>query len=343
MTAFGATAYWKEHGLILHGGVGSPSSSKPLPGRVLEVLPFENLSSNSNVTKSLNSPGEAPFDHGLSHHAACVLPSALKGHAVLLLVGGWTGRIRSNAVHAFDLQDSQWLPLVEEKSAPGRTDPPVGLSSHTATTINKNLVCVLGREGGVRIQRKFGQLFFLHVEVDKARYWYSEAPFSPSSRSGHTACLTPPSPRSGLVELVVFGGRDSGLIDINGRWKSEDVFPLPESHPALRERLKSSSKLMETIPGGLRHHAMCAVAHDCILIHGGRHFKATPTNNVSGVLYACCGNRQSGVKWYIVNVKTEFKRFSHTLFAHDNELYIYGGFSCDKDKQPSKLFKLELI
>jgi len=47
----------------------------------------------------------------------------------------------------------------------GRVQPPVGLSSHTATAINDNLICVLGREGGIKTQRRFGDLFLLHLQL----------------------------------------------------------------------------------------------------------------------------------------------------------------------------------
>ena len=39
--------------------------------------------------------------------------------------------------------------------------------------------------------------------------------------------------------------------------------------------------------GGLRFHAMLALTSDCILVHGGRNFKAKPSDNVNGYIYAC--------------------------------------------------------
>ena len=67
-----------------------------------------------------------------------------------------------------------------------RCEPPVGLSGHTATLINSKLICVIGREGGIKIQRRFGQMFFLHLDIPHKKYWYSEAPVTIQSRSGHT-------------------------------------------------------------------------------------------------------------------------------------------------------------
>ena len=60
---------------------------------------------------------------------------------------------------------------------------------------------VIGREGGVRIQRKFGQMFFLHLDLDQNQYFYTEAPVLPQSRSGHTTQLAPPF--KGYMDLLV--------------------------------------------------------------------------------------------------------------------------------------------
>jgi hypothetical protein len=84
---------------------------------------------------------------------------------ILILVGGWNGKKRSNSVHAFDLKDKKWIGLKEWTGGRQRVPPPVGLSSHTATAINDKLVCVLGREGGIKTQRRFGDLFLLNLDL----------------------------------------------------------------------------------------------------------------------------------------------------------------------------------
>ena len=43
------------------------------------------------------------------------------------------------------------------------------ISGHTCTMINKSLFCVLGREGGLKIQRKFGDIFLLHINLDQSK------------------------------------------------------------------------------------------------------------------------------------------------------------------------------
>ena len=86
---------------------------------------------------------------------------------MLILIGGWTGKKRSNTVHAFDVVKKGWISLKEWPDGKNRVQPPVGLSNHTATAINDNLICVLGREGGIKTQRRFGDLFLLHLDLGK--------------------------------------------------------------------------------------------------------------------------------------------------------------------------------
>jgi hypothetical protein len=292
---FFAASVWPGRGILVHGGVAKASSQRPLSTLIL--LPVE-----SNYGSEVFLSDQGP---NLSHHGSCIVRS--RGRDILLLVGGWTGSVRTNKVFAFDLEQRVWLTVQEDLKGAGRVDPPVGLSGHTVTSINGQLVCVIGREGGVKTQRKFGQMFFLHFDLGSCLYWYSEAPILPDSRSGHAACLAPPSLR-GLTELVVFGGRDCGLLDVCGRWKAEDVDPLPESHGEVKKRLKLESTPLPTMHG-LRHHAMLALTSSCLLVHGGRHFKATPSKNVSGVLYACVRSRRS-------SFSKSFKVFRNYFFQN---------------------------
>ena len=89
----------------------------------------------------------------------------VKNGEVLILVGGWNGRKRSNSVHAFNLTDQKWICVKEWAGGRGRVPPPVGLSGHTATAINDRLICILGREGGIKTQRRFGDLFLLNLDL----------------------------------------------------------------------------------------------------------------------------------------------------------------------------------
>jgi hypothetical protein len=76
--------------------------------------------------------------------------------------------------------------------------------------------------------------------TDRGQYWYSEAPYKPTSRSGHTALLLPSlkGPASSFG-LFVFGGRDSGDVEMCGQW--------PEAEVAADIRISGSSRLRDLI------------------------------------------------------------------------------------------------
>ena len=129
----------------------------------------------------------------------------------MILTGGWDGKNRTSEVSAFNLKTSKWLTLrhLEDLSR-----PPFGLSGHSCTMIRSSLFCVLGREGGLKIQRRFGDIFLLHINIDTdnhvGTYYWKEAPVKTKSRSGHTALLAPSLRFGGdLYGLFVFGGREN--------------------------------------------------------------------------------------------------------------------------------------
>ena len=132
-----------------------------------------------NIVAVVDSHGPA-----LSHHTGNIVKNAL------VLVGGWDGKNRSSKVHAFHLET---MKLISIDHFEERSNPPFGLSGHSTTMINPSLFCVLGREGGLKIQRKFGDIFLLHLnlESEKGSYWWTEAPVKTKSRSGHATLLAP--------------------------------------------------------------------------------------------------------------------------------------------------------
>ena len=92
--------------------------------------------------------------------------------------------------------------------------------------------------------------------------------------------------------------------------------------------------------GGLRFHAMLALTPDCILVHGGRNFKAKPSDNVNGHLYACL-IVEGKSNWYKVPFLEGFiPRFGHEMVFYDSDLYVVGGFSSDQDKTVEEVKKL---
>ena len=164
-----------EGRVFLHGGLASlKQSGQPLSSLVCwdpETNTVTEVESGT-VTRS--------------HHTANIIGD------VMILTGGWDGKNRTSGVSAFNLKTRKWLTLrhLEELS-----HPPFGLSGHSCTMIRSSLFCVLGREGGLKIQRRFGDIFLLHINIDPetevGTYYWKEAPVKTKSRSGHTAILAP--------------------------------------------------------------------------------------------------------------------------------------------------------
>ena len=138
-----------QDSVYLHGGLPSlKQSGQPLSSLVMWSPSTQSLS-------LVNTSGPA-----LSHHTANLVGD------VMVLTGGWDGKNRSSKVHAVNLLTRQWLRLEHLENI---SRPPFGLSGHTCTTIRPSLFCVLGREGGLKIQRKFGDIFLLHLTLDQGR------------------------------------------------------------------------------------------------------------------------------------------------------------------------------
>ena len=91
---------------------------------------------------------------------------------------------------------------------------------------------------------------------------------------------------------------------------------------------------------GLRFHAMLALTPDCILVHGGRNFKAKPSDNVNGYLFACL-IVEGRSNWYNVPfLEVNIPRFGHELVFYESELYVVGGFASDQDKIIKDVMKI---
>ena len=312
-TGYFASTNWPDHGLLVHGGLRSPSTLTPSNQIVLWKS-----DSKFKLGSLIDDQGPA-----LSHHGSCICQDWL------ILIGGWNGSSRTSRVWAFDLSTSSWKTLKENPKGLNRVEPPVGLSGHSVTKINDGLVCIIGREGSVRMQRKFGQMFFLHLNLESKEYFYNEAPLMPDSRSGHTAQLSP------SLELFVFGGRDSGSMQIYGRPVPEAVKDRPVPKKDLKKLLFEQTNL-EKLKSmmGLRYHAMTIIDSNTIVIHGGRNFKAISGKDVNANMYLW---KKEGMEdsWYLCQFSAPSSRFAHTLIADEDgkRLFIFGGFESEQDSE----------
>ena len=92
---------------------------------------------------------------------------------------------------------------------------------------------------------------------------------------------------------------------------------------------------------GLRYHAMCVLDSDCILIHGGRNFKAISGKDINSSTFLCHKTSDSET-WS--QIKSNILRFAHKLVVHEGQIVIFGGFETDQDHgaaQAKILFEAE--
>ena len=250
-----------------------------------------------------------------SHHSAVEI-----GEKKLALIGGWDGKKRNSDVAVVDLEKKE---IVHLKSLTGRSDP-VGLSGHTANRINdRGDILVVGREGGVREQRRFGDVFGLSLDLERRTYSYREAPFKLHSRSGHSADLLASSSK-----VLLFGGRQSDpwqILDVRAEQRSSF---LHEGHAELLERVLRSARPCE-VKEGLRYHASLNLDGRHVLVHGGENFRAR--ENVSARLLLAKAVKK-GIEWYELETSSRpVPRFGHALLAGRNgKLYTVMGFGLTK-------------
>lgn len=323
---------WPNHGLLVHGGLQSPSARQPQSD--LRLLSVKTQFKEPTV---LDQRGPA-----LSHHASCLVKNVDK-EDVLILIGGWNGHSRTSKVYAYHLVKKVWINLAENPQGPHRVDPPIGLSGHTVTKIHSGLVVVIGREGGIKTQRKFGQMFLLHLNLKDRLYWYTESPLMPASRSGHTASLAPPRPPSGnTCDFLVFGGRDIDHVFKCGKWTTELVEDIPQSFPRVLENIGKLPQKVFPRMMGLRYHAMLVLAPDCLLIHGGRHFKAMNGKDVNGQFFLGRLENDDQENWCKLQPSFVAPRFGHALMLHKKCIYIIGGFKSDADQNTAEVEKFPI-
>ena len=258
--------------------------------------------------------------HGpsLSHHTGNIVRN------ILVLVGGWDGKNRSSTVHAFNLQTKKWIKMDQEEE---RSNPPFGLSGHSTTMINTSLACVLGREGGLKIQRKFGDIFMLHLKLEPegGSFWWTEAPVKTKSRSGHAALLAPSLKFGDVFGLFVFGGRDDESIHKCGQWPVAEVDIQEEDN---EEVFKSLTEVLEeeeaSKPEGLRYHTMARINSRCILVQGGENFKSR--NNISSKTLVCM-NRKGISQWFSLDGGKDGARSAHGMVVMGDTVYVVGGMN----------------
>ncbi|XP_056401493.1 kelch domain-containing protein 9 isoform X1 [Hyla sarda] len=312
--------------LYLYGGV---KSSDPAAPPLEDIVIFD---PEKNAAESV--PGGAGVFRR-SHHDGVVL-----GDRWLCVVGGWDGSRRLSSVFSYDTETGEWAPWAEEP----HSIPPAGLSAHTCTKVSEQELCVVGREGGVRTQRRYASVYTLRVNASAKTYSYKEEEPHTASRSGHCAALlwAHPGRRDGR-SLYVFGGRESEAADWIGHWKTGKVKDDPSPSPRLSEQLShlvSSGKAKREAPRSLRHHS-CSVVGPFLVVFGGESLSRS-RDAVCGDLYIC-DTRCTPMSWFrFPGSDPLHRRVAHRTCLLNDRLYLVGGFGADGRTPCREIFVLDV-
>ncbi|XP_039253892.1 kelch domain-containing protein 9-like [Styela clava] len=307
-------AWWiYNNNIYLHGGVDKYNSLKE---------PFEDVVEIQLPSKSVQPAKCKNFGPRKSHHRAIIIDEKW-----VCLIGGWDGRQRTSTVHALNMETFEWTNL----SVDALCSPPVGLSGHTCTKVGLREIIISGREGGVRMQRRYGSVYKLTVNIENLSYNYKELPIHISSRSGHVSCLLE---KNSMLNLIVGGGRDSDSAEIVGTWPKKQINFSHNVHE-LELRLKAhlpsqrvetqkrpvANLLIPTKPRSLRYHA--AIEAGCLcLVHGGEVF-GRARDTISGDIFV---HNNVASKWWVKTCTAPIlKRMGHSLWYDDGYLYIISG------------------
>ena len=242
----------------------------------------------------------SPF---LSHHCAVSLHERY-----IMLIGGWNGRVRLSDVFVYDTAEEKWIQVRTQGFNAG-----AGLSSHAAVVLSNNDILVIGREGGLRMQRRSGNAFLLRGDMKSRSFTYTEQAMGVSSRSGHTAHIL-------LSRLVIYGGRGDKAIEIHDGYRSSSSqhhrsASFVDKLVAKKEDLKTVTKP----PCGRKHHIAVA-GREALLIHGGETFDGKSREPVGEVFLLTFKPHMS---WYKVDVIAG--RAGHVGIAYGDSLIIHGG------------------
>ncbi|KAG9466935.1 hypothetical protein GDO78_015856 [Eleutherodactylus coqui] len=229
----------------------------------------------------------------------------------------------------YDTETEQWASWAEEQ----RSHPPAGLSSHTCTKISDHELCVVGREGGLRTQRRYASVYTLRVNASAKTYRYREEEWRTASRSGHSAVLLQSDIAHGTRDncsLYVFGGRESSAVDLVGSWKAgrtqENTAPSSRLVEQLCQ-LVASVKAVHEAPKNLRHHS-CSAIGPFLVVFGGETLSKS-RDAICNELYVC-DTRCTPMSWFrFPRSDPLHKRVGHRTVLLNDRLYLVGGFGVD--------------
>ena len=223
-------------------------------------------------------------------------------------------------MYVFDTEEQKW-------SHPTTVGFPegAGLSSHTATLGANNDILLIGREGSLRTQRRSGNVYILHGDMNMMKY--TSFPIGVDSRSGHTAHIIG-------NHLYVLGGRNDKLVERHSNFRNGD--PVCDIMQKLVQ-YTDSLKPMAKPPGGRKHHVGTSGA-GAIFVHGGETFDGRSREPV-GEMYLM--KTKPTITWYKLGVSAT-GRAGHSCSASNNKIVIHGGIGGKTGTVYGDTYQLEL-
>jgi len=305
--------------VYLHGGTRSyKGGEEPLN----DIVVFD---TSTKCAAAIKTKSQGP---SRSHHTCVALNDVL-----ICIVGGWDGKKRTNDVWLFDVRKSEWTELKPEP----KSDPPAGLSSHTCTLMNDNQMIVTGREGDVRMQRRFGSVFTLTVNVKKSTCLFQPYPKNIASRSGHTASIFGVG-KNNTGKIMIIGGRDSNNVENLTLDLLQCTKSGHEISEAVEERILSLAETSKPIKlTSVKSHAVLN-GKSLVLTHGGEEFGRMRDTITSSII--CYDKKAVNCKKldYLKDKDDDdpdMNRMGHSFVCLHNELYIIGGMThLNKDPSP---------
>lgn len=280
--------------IYIHGGIDRKRSTEPLNTFYRAELESEGIQHVQwQEVRAANSPA-------LSHHVCLSMQDRY-----LVLIGGWNGKARVSDVWVYDTVENCWISMKTSGFPTGS-----GLSSHTATLLADDSILIVGREGGVRLQRRFGNTFFLTGDIHKGVFKYTDLPLGADSRSGHTTHTVG-------TKLYSIGGRNDKPVEIHAGHKGRNFPCTVMSHLA---KLIESAPPMSKPPCGRKHHVAMSGA-GVIFIHGGETFDGRSRDPVGEMFLLAT---KPVMTWYNLG-SSPVKRAGHICCVSEHYIIIHGG------------------
>ena len=281
--------------IYIHGGILAVGSTQPTDQ-------FYRLSLGaSTMWEKVRTPGSP----ARSNHSAVVIDDRY-----LLLVGGWDGRRRVPDLNAYDVQEDVWFPVRHAGFPDG-----AGLSSHTANLLANGEILVVGREGSLRIQRRYGNAYILSGNIQRREFVYKEYSREVTSRSGHSADIVD-------NYIYIIGGRSDKLLEKAGGFRSRDPLACTVLTDILDRIEAKAQGAMSKLPCGRKNH-ITAVNERCILVHGGETFDGKSREPVGEMFLI---SLQSPTYFYKLDA-SPVGRAGHVSLVMRDKVLFHGGFS----------------